>query len=186
MFFLFFVGLIVPQFHNADIKNTLHSALTASNKESLKNYNSHYEKLKACFSNSDYCHDIRYISYTEIYNLINSSRKDYCIFLENDCYLYDLYDAKIVLLRPEFAAACLYRVPVLNVSYEDGDFYVRCDGRKSWKKTSRFSYGMMTIKHHSENLTSENMIDYAKKIGKKHIIVLSGDTYSVVDVYNTK
>lgn len=185
LIFLIIVSLLFPELKKSEISRTVYTALTLSNKKSLETIKSHKDQLKQCFNDSDYLLDGRYVSISEIRKLINKNRSDYCLFLADDCYVYELYGKHnfnpAYVMKGDFAAASLYGIPVINAIYKNDKYGFRGDDKLAFEVPFDDGYGLLSV-HNKQKVTQENMIAVAKEYKKKYIILLTNDTYRVIDV----
>ena len=141
------------------------------------------------FSKSVYLQDERYKSFEELRSIMRNNKSDYCIFMSDDCYLYDVYQTDIEIrenlqqhqLKGMYAVASLLGVPVINALYTDGESTFRGDGKNLGTGLSYF-YGVSSVNLFHVQVTEANMKEYARRMGKKKIIVLTGEVYRLVDV----
>lgn len=185
LFFFVFMALYIPVFKNSEIKTTVRQTLITSNKLSLHTISGRLPKLKQCFGKSDYIQDEKYIAIYNIRNMVNQNRSDYCLFLEDDCYLYNLYGNGGVPwyeLKGNYAAVSLFGIPVINSLYTDGYALYRGDGKNIGTANQMLAYGLVNVQPYKYECTLENMKDYAYSLGKKFLIVLSGNTYKVISL----
>ena len=128
-----------------------------------------------------------YLLFNSIRKKISKSPQDYCIFSEN-FELIEQFDRayyiprlQAYLARPYWAMGGYLGLPVINSIYVDGDCFYRGDGRKfgKYEEIHRYSLPPPVC---GRKVTQENMIEYAKNIKKKYIIVLNNNSYSIVTV----
>ena len=161
-----FVDLIEGQysFKNSEIKTTVRQTLIISNKQSLCSIYGKFPKIKQCFRESDYIQDEKYITLCNIRNIIKHNKSDYCLFLEDDCYLYNLYGFGNVPwyeLKGNYAAVSLFGIPVINSLYTDGYTLYRGDGENIGITNQMLAYGVLSVKPYEYKCTMDNMKDSA-------------------------
>lgn len=185
MLLFFVVGLFIPVFKSSIIKTTVYQTLIISNKQSLCTISGKFSKIKQCFRESDYIQDEKYITVCNIRNIIKNNKSDYCLFLEDDCYLYNLYGFGNVPwceLKGNYAAASLFGIPVINSLYTDGYSLYRGDGKNIGITNQMVAYGLVNVQPFKYECTLDNMKDFAYSLGKKYLIVLAGNTYKVISL----
>ena len=132
--------------------------------------------------------DNNYIMFNQIREKTNDSPNDYCAFLSSDSEFIKKYDSNLELLHPQvyyskpYLAISVYLgLPVINSVYEENGYFYRGDGKifGNYEDIAGYSFPppICNIK-----ITKENMKDRAKMLGKKYIIVLENNYYTVVNV----
>lgn len=184
-----FISLFIPELKKINIKNTIHETITISNKEQLDLMSKSYafynrlKKLDLCFHRSMYIEDKRYQTFYEIRNLVNKNQDLYCIYISDNCYLFDLYnitDSPQYTMKSVMSAACLYGIPVINAMYNIDSNIYRSDGLKI--KTGPLYYGLRSVNMNSKKLSIEESIQNAKSFQKKYMIVLYEDSYIIKNI----
>lgn len=133
--------------------------------------------------------DQEYILFNQIRNDISQASEDYCIFLSDDSDLIRKFDyylgltkhPRIYLCRPYFAVSAYIGIPVINSVYEKDRVFYRGDDRIFGTYGDMGAYSMPPALCKGK-VSEDTMIERAKEIGKKHIIVLNKCSYSIIDV----
>jgi len=132
----------------------------------------------------------------ENYNILNQSRallvkrdiKEYCVFLSPEFDIISRYDLSkhkppniAYFMRPYWAVSGYLGIPVMNGIYEDNGLFYRGDGKLLGTYNDFPGYGLPPALC-DKKITKENMIERAKFLNKKHIIVINKHSYEIVDV----
>ena len=143
------------------------------------------EKLKECFKPALGKKIPLYKSVEKIRDISKNNRKDFCVFIDDACYFYDIYGHNINSphygLKECFALTSYIGLPVINALYTDGEYSYRGDGENIGQNGFNEYYGINTVKKHSQKITKDNMREFARSIGKSNIIVVTKDSFYIVD-----
>lgn len=143
------------------------------------------EKLKECFKPALGKKIPLYKSVEKIRDISKNNRKDFCVFIDDDCYFYDIYGHNINSphygLKECFALTSYIGLPVINALYTDGEYSYRGDGENIGQNGVNEYYGIGSVKKHSQKITKDNMREFARSIGKSNIIVVTKDSFYIVD-----
>lgn len=187
--FIMFVSLFIPELIKSQIFHNVHETITYSNKNQLEKmstemgFSNRIKKVLFCFNKSEYIDDERYKTIKNLRDLINQDRKSYCVYMCDDCFLHELYDSTSLshtVMKVHFVCAGILGVPVINALYTDGTNFYKSNG--VILPQGLFGYGLSSFLPHSKKLTLEDARDYAKTLGKSKIIVLSNNSYDIIDV----
>lgn len=152
--------------------------------------------MKKYFNSSDPVsfNSIEYTLFSDLFEKTRENRKDFCIFLSDDSALIDKFDdilqkyesySQVYLIRPYLAVSAYLGIPVLNSVYEkninDITYFYRGDGRLFGDR-SRFQAYSLPPAVCGEKVTEENMIERARELEKKYIVVIRQNSYSIVNV----
>lgn len=133
--------------------------------------------------NEDYkmLNQIRYV-------ISNKSKKDYCVFLSSDSGIIDNNDLgwykppnNIYYARPYWSVGAYLGIPVINGMYEDNGLFYRGDGKLFGAYNDFPGYGLPPALC-DKKITKENMIERAKFLHKRHLIVINRHSYDIIDV----
>lgn len=144
-------------------------------------------KIVKLFEPVNLIKDKNYIIFNDIINRTKNSKADYCIFISDNSLInrYDYYtrgySGRNRLLYGNLAITAYLGIPIINSLYIKNDIFYRGDKLKLGKLEDIAGYSMPPIIC-GDRVTDENMIEYAKKIGKKKIIILENNSYKIVDV----
>jgi len=144
-------------------------------------------KIVKLFEPVNLIKDKNYIIFNDIINRTKNSKADYCIFISDNSLInrYDYYTRGYLgrnrLLYGNLAITAYLGIPIINSLYIKNDIFYRGDKLKLGKHEDIAGYSMPPIIC-GDRVTDENMIEYAKKIGKKKIIILENNSYKIVDV----
>lgn len=143
------------------------------------------EKLKECFKPALGKKIPLYKSVEKIRDISKNNRKDFCVFIDDDCYFYDIYGHNINSphygLKECFVLTSYIGLPVINALYTDGEYSYRGDGENIGQNGVNEYYGIGSVKKHSQKITKDNMREFARSIGKSNIIVVTKDSFYIVD-----
>ena len=143
------------------------------------------EKLKECFKPALGKKIPLYKSVEKIRDISKNNRKDFCVFIDDDCYFYDIYghdkNSPHYGLKECFALTSYIGLPVINALYTDGEYSYRGDGENIGQNGVNEYYGIGTVKKHSQKITKDNMREFARSIGKSNIIVVTKDSFYIID-----
>lgn len=143
------------------------------------------EKLKECFKPALGKKIPLYKSVEKIRDISKNNRKDFCVFIDDDCYFYDIYghdkNPPHYGLKECFALTSYIGLPVINALYTDGEYSYRGDGENIGQNGVNEYYGIGSVKKHSQKITKDNMREFARSIGKSNIIVVTKDSFYIVD-----
>lgn len=143
------------------------------------------EKLKECFKPALGKKIPLYKSVEKIRDISKNNRKDFCVFIDDDCYFYDIYghdkNSPHYGLKECFALTSYIGLPVINALYTDGEYSYRGDGENIGQNGVNEYYGIGSVKKHSQKITKDNMREFARSIGKSNIIVVTKDSFYIVD-----
>ncbi|MDY3758451.1 MAG: hypothetical protein SOZ72_03625 [Treponema sp.] len=143
------------------------------------------EKLKECFKPALGKKIPLYKSVEKIRDISKNNRKDLCVFIDDDCYFYDIYghdkNPPHYGLKECFALTSYIGLPVINALYTDGEYSYRGDGENIGQNGVNEYYGIGSVKKHSQKITKDNMREFARSIGKSNIIVVTKDSFYIVD-----
>ena len=152
---------------------------------SYKQQTTYTEKLKECFKPALGKKFPLYKSMEKIRDISKNNRKDFCVFIDDDCYFYDIYghdkNSPHYGLKECFALTSYIGLPVINALYTDGEYSYRGDGENIGQNGVNEYYGIGTVKKHSQKITKDNMREFARSIGKSNIIVVTKDSFYIVD-----
>ena len=144
---------------------------------SYKQQTTYTEKLKECFKPALGKKIPLYKSVEKIRDISKNNRKDFCVFIDDDCYFYDIYghdkNSPHYGLKECFALTSYIGLPVINALYTDGEYSYRGDGENIGQNGFNEYYGINTVKKHSQKITKDNMREFARSIGKSNIIVVT-------------
>ena len=183
-------SLFLPELKKADIKYTVKETITLSNKTQLEqmpkisSFTNRINKVKVCFGKSFYLEDNLYKTFKEIRKLIKNERSSYCIFIADDCYLYDLYNitnSPQYAMKSVFAAASLYGLPVINAMYSENEKLYRADGLCIFTKGDLY-YGLSSVEAYTKRPDFDFAVKTAKENGRNKIIVLTKKDYKIFNV----
>ncbi len=188
--FLIVVGLIIfsscfndMHFHNSVIQTFRSRISTSGLKKHLP------DKMKELFNFPAQIQNRKeYLIFNLARHKVSENPKDYCVFVSDDSDFIKQFDNYLLLshpttyyVRPHFAISAYLGLPVINSMYERNGYFYRGDGKifGDYRQTVGYSIppAMCDIK-----ITKENMKDRAKMLGKKYIIVLENNYYTVVNV----
>lgn len=154
----------------------------------MKAYNSVSQTLKARMTSAQIAKDKEYLAFNQIRKEIVENRKDFCVFLSDDSDMISRFDSalketspKIYYCRPYLAVSAYLGVPVINSIYEKDGYFYRGDD-KEYGGYGEFKAYSMPPAVCGEKVTEENMIEKAKAINKKRIILINRNNYSVITV----
>ena len=86
------------------------------------------------------------------------------------------------MLRSNLAISAYLGLPIINSVYRDEKgIYYRSDGKLLGDR-SRFQAYSLPPAVCKEKVTEENMIERARELGKKYIVVIRQNSYSIVNV----
>lgn len=143
------------------------------------------EKIMECFKPALGKKFPLYKSVEKIRDISKNNRKDFCVFIDDDCYFYDIYghdkNSPHYGLKECFALTSYIGLPVINALYTDGEYSYRGDGENIGQNGVNEYYGIGTVKKHSQKITKDNMREFARSIGKSNIIVVTKDSFYIVD-----
>lgn len=143
------------------------------------------EKLKECFKPALGKKIPLYKSVEKIRDISKNNRKDFCVFIDDDCYFYDIYghdkNSPHYGLKECFALTSYIGLPVINALYTDGEYSYRGDGENIGQNGVNEYYGIGTVKKHSQKITKDNMREFARSIGKSNIIVVTKDSFYIIE-----
>lgn len=131
--------------------------------------------------------DKNYLMFNEINLITQKARKDYCTFISGNSIInrYDYYNRKRKnnnrFLYGNLAITAYLGIPVINSIYVKDDIFYRGDMLKIGKYEEIAGYSMPPITC-GERVTKDNMMEVAKKIGKKKIIILYNNSYEILNV----
>ena len=152
---------------------------------SYKQQTTYTEKLKECFKPALGKKIPLYKSVEKIRDISKNNRKDFCVFIDDDCYFYDIYghdkNSPHYGLKECFALTSYIGLPVINALYTDGEYSYRGDGENIGQNGVNEYYGIGSVKKHSQKITKDNMREFARSIGKSNIIVVTKDSFYIVD-----
>lgn len=152
---------------------------------SYKQQTTYTEKLKECFKPALGKKIPLYKSMEKIRDISKNNRKDFCVFIDDDCYFYDIYghdkNSPHYGLKECFALTSYIGLPVINALYTDGEYSYRGDGENIGQNGVNEYYGIGSVKKHSQKITKDNMREFARSIGKSNIIVVTKDSFYIVD-----
>lgn len=152
---------------------------------SYKQQTTYTEKLKECFKPALGKKFPLYKSVEKIRDISKNNRKDFCVFIDDDCYFYDIYghdkNSPHYGLKECFALTSYIGLPVINALYTDGEYSYRGDGENIGQNGVNEYYGIGTVKKHSQKITKDNMREFARSIGKSNIIVVTKDSFYIID-----
>lgn len=139
-------------------------------------------------------YSMEYLLFNDLSAKIRQNKKDYCVFLTEESDFINKYDdillkyesySQVYLIRPYLAVSAYLGIPVLNSVYEkninDITYFYRGDGRPFGDR-SRFQAYSIPPAVCKEKVTEENMIERARELGKKYIVVIRQNSYSIVNV----
>ena len=72
-------------------------------------------------------------------------------------------------------------MPIINSIYKDGDYFYRGDGRLYGTYEDFHGYSLPPPVC-GKKITRANMEEYARAIGKKYIILIRNNSYSMVKI----
>lgn len=143
------------------------------------------EKIMECFKPALGKKIPLYKSVEKIRDISKNNRKDFCVFIDDDCYFYDIYghdkNSPHYGLKECFALTSYIGLPVINALYTDGEYSYRGDGENIGQNGVNEYYGIGSVKKHSQKITKDNMREFARSIGKSNIIVVTKDSFYIVD-----
>lgn len=152
---------------------------------SYKQQTTYTEKLKECFKPALGKKIPLYKSMEKIRDISKNNRKDFCVFIDDDCYFYDIYghdkNSPHYGLKECFALTSYIGLPVINALYTDGEYSYRGDGENIGQNGVNEYYGIGSVKKHSQKITKDNMREFARSIGKSNIIVVTKDSFYIID-----
>lgn len=129
-----------------------------------------------------------YIIMNLIKETISHNPGDYCVFLSDNSDFIKKYDGflrighpTVYYVRPFLAISAYLGLPVINSMYEHNGFFYRGDGKifGDYKMTAGYSLPPALC---DKKITKDNMIERAKKLDKKYIIVIEKNYYTIVNV----
>ncbi len=146
-------------------------------------------KMKELFMPVGILGDNNYKIFNQVRSIVSEAPRDYCLFLSDGSDFIRKYDYnfskntynRIILCNPNIAASAYIGIPVLNSMYEKNGIFYRGDDRIFGPYETFTAYSMPPPLC-KEKVTEDTMIERAKEIGKKHIIVLNKCSYSIIDV----
>jgi len=130
-----------------------------------------------------------FVSFNEINAKTKNNKKDFCIFVDNDFKLIDIYDKEssyysdsppVSHMKAYLATTAYLGMPIINSMYVANNLFFRGDGLYLGGYSDIVGYSMPPII--CDKVTKENMHDIAKKLNKKYIILLTGTSYKIIDV----
>ncbi len=176
---------IYPVIYSSHPLNSVLNTVTINNNFSINPELTYIEKLMECFKSALGKKDPMYICMEKIRDISKNNRKDFCVFIDDDCYFYDIYGhdkgGPHYALKECFALTSYIGLPVINALYTDGEYSYRGDGENIGKNGVNEYYGIGTVKKHSQKITKDNMREFARSIGKSNIIVVTKDSFYIVD-----
>lgn len=184
---IFFIcySLFIPEFSKLKLKDNIYQTIVISNKESLKLCTGKKEAFKQVFGKSDLLSDVRYKSIKEIREMTEKDRSKYCLFIAEDCYLYDLYGERDnpphYVMKCDYAAAAWFGIPVINAIYREGNDRYRGDGKLENKSGFREYYGLGGVTA-DRKVSLQNLKEVVNSYGKKGIIILTNDSYMIEEI----
>ena len=145
-------------------------------------------KIIELFTPAKTIYDKNYIMFKNIiYETINN-KKDYCVYISDNTLInrYDYftrkYKSKTRFLYGNLAISAYLGFPIINSIYKDEEYFYRGDMLKmgTYDEVARYSLPPIIC---GNRVTKYNMMDAAKKINKKKIIVLENNSYTILDVH---
>ena len=126
--------------------------------------------------------------FADVNEKIKQSPADYCVFLSDNTDFAKRYDNYLLLghpqnyyIRPYLAISAYLGLPVINSVYERNGYFYRGDGKifGDYNKITGYSLPPALC---DKKITKDNMIERAKMLDKKYIIVIENNYYSIVNV----
>lgn len=144
--------------------------------------------VKRLFSPVELLEDSNYIMFNKIRKEVSEAPQDYCIYLSGNSDLFVRYDNYYrknpnmnYCLRSNLAVSAYLGLPIINSVYMDGDMYYRADGKLLGERSQFQAYSLPPAVC-GEKITEENMIERARELDKKYIVVIRQHSYSIVNV----
>ena len=186
VFLILFVSIPLTFIHDINIysimKTTVATRIDATHfRKEFKN------KLTEFFHPVKTISDKNYIMFNEINCKTQNMRQDYCIYISDNSLInrYDYFtkarkDRKKYLYG-NLAITAYLGLPIINSIYIRDNIFYRGDMLKLGKYEEIAGYTMPPIIC-GERVTKDNMMDVAKRINKKKIIILNNNNYEILNV----
>ena len=189
-FFVVIIMMIVSSAFFRDIHLYNSIVQTLRSRISLVGFRKDIPKnVKELFMPVKILEDNNYKLFNQMRSVVSTAPRDYCLFFSDGSDFirkYDYYFSKstlerISLCNPNFATSAYIGIPILNSMYEKEGIFYRGDDRIFGPYKAFTSYSMPPPLC-KDKVTEDNMINRAREIGKKHIIVLNKYDYYIIDI----
>ena len=188
--FMFIVGLIIFSscFNDMHLRNSLIQTFRSriSTVGFKKNIPQKVEELFNLPTQIQFRKE--YVIMNQVKKRIKQSPIDYCVFLSDNTDFANNYDNYLLLghpqnyyIRPYLAISAYLGLPVINSVYERNGYFYRGDGKifGDYNQISGYSLPPALC---DKKITKDNMVERAKMLGKKFVIVIENNYYSIVNV----
>ena len=131
--------------------------------------------------------DHNYLLFNNIILKTKTNRHDYCIYIDGNSLInrYDYYTrnnrGRLRLLYGNIAVSAYLGLPIINSVFVKDDIFYRGDMLRVGRYCEFAGYSLPPIVC-GKRVTRENMLEAAKKIGKKKIIILGNNSYEIINV----